>query len=188
MNFPFKQFTMQSGSQANKDVPIQFIDSTHQSSRQIKINRHLVRSHVSKLNRRHAKAVAEEQLPGLSASPKQLVARKAETELRSVDSWDACSGGSSSEETASTGSDTEPTYFIEDGSIDSLHGDIELLVASNDWMQDFQSILDLRTVSPFLGAISTEAFTNDASFSVSQSADYCRYPCWLKSGTNCVAD
>lgn len=135
--------------------PIQFIDENPASEKDAKHKRRLVRSHVSKLNRRRARGHGTQQLewttevlrPGVSGIRKSAIFGGLQ-DNNEIDS-------------PTTSADT----------LDKTYQQVSCDASSDDSEADVQ-VLNLRTISPFLGALRTGAFTYATP--VDESAHYCK--------------
>ena len=141
---------------------LQFISSKQGLGQETKRNRHLIRSHVSKLNRR--RKVNNEQQRNAGPIPRPVVLRDA-------------SSGSDVQHTRGEVLEPDPIQLelLAEWQSDETRPTEEGAIPDKDALIEINSsnVLSLRPLSPYFGALSIDALGKDADLSVSRSADYC---------------
>lgn len=148
---------MPAGPTKEADKSLLFIEENPVSGQDAKRKKRLVRSHVSKLNRQRARGQETRQLtwttelrqPGVVPSATSAASRRSPNDMRSS-STDSSVG------------------ILNHNSEPKSHG------TSSDNSEPDAQVLSLRTISPLMGALRTEAFSCAAP--VDESANYCELP------------
>ena len=146
-----------------------FIDSSPTSSQN---NKRLVRSHVSKLNRKRRKVSIEHK------EQKRAIIRQVRPATRLSTTESEAIGLANQD-----GEQLDSATLHLDARLSRLDP-ADLEIEDQPSRSTSPTVLSVRSVSPYFGALRTTAFSNDADFSASESADYCEY--WRKSVTRAL--
>lgn len=147
---------------------MQFIHSGPLTGKETQHNRHLVRSHVSKLNRQRSKA-AKVQQQEANVAPRKPITHESVVAGRK----DTDSDASISSQSSFSWQGVQQSLALE---IDSSDIDSCKAAKDKDWTNAKSlAMRDLRPLSPFFGGLSAKAFSSTADLSISQSAHYCQY-------------